>query len=46
MMTKLTLISVNGRAVFAPLPVGSDGKVRADLHAIFGLRRCDCIAQR
>jgi len=37
---------VNGRTVFARLPVGEDGKVRANYLRIFGLRRTDCIYQR
>ena len=46
MTTKLTMISINGRTIFVRLPVGSDGKVRADTYRLFGLRRGDCIHGR
>ncbi len=40
---KLTMITVNGRTIFCMVPVCADGKVRADIWALFGLRRGDCI---
>jgi len=45
-MTKLTMVSVNGRTVFVRLPVGQDGKVRADIYRIFKIRRGDAIFGR
>jgi len=42
-MNKLTMISVNGRTKFVMLPVDADGKVRADISTLFGIRRGDCI---
>ncbi len=46
MTTKLTMLSINGRTIFVRLPVGSDGKVRADIYRLFGLRRGDCVYGR
>lgn len=45
-MRKLTMISVNGRTKFVMCPVDADGKVRADIFGIFGIRRGDCIFAR
>jgi hypothetical protein len=45
-MTKLTMLSINGRTIFVRLPVGKDGKVRADIYRLFGLRRGDCVYGR
>tara|TARA_Y100000310_G_scaffold254637_1_gene261747 strand:- start:1901 stop:2038 length:138 start_codon:yes stop_codon:yes gene_type:complete len=42
-MTKLTMITVNGRTIFVQVPVCKDGKVRADIWGLFGLRREDCL---
>lgn len=42
-MHKLTMITVNGRTRFVMLPVSEDGKVRADLHGLFGIARGCCI---
>ncbi len=39
---KLTMITVNGRTRFVMVPVCKDGKVRANVDRIFGLRRGDC----
>jgi len=45
--TKLTMVSVNGKAVFMPLPVGQDGRVRVSYKTLarkpFGINRGDCI---
>lgn len=46
---KLTLVSVNGRAVFMYLPYDPDGRCRlnvSEIMELFGIGRGECISLR
>lgn len=44
--TKLTMVTINGKTIFANLPVGTDGKARYDLYKamdVLNIPRGGCV---